>query len=62
MKRLIIAVTATALTFTLTACNGDVTQGTSCDQIGSKHTNKDGTPFVCQRNVDTGKGFWRANP
>lgn len=60
MKRLIIAVTAAALTLTITAC--DVTPGTSCQPIGSRHTNEDGTPFVCQRNVDTGKGFWRANP
>lgn len=32
--------------FTLTACK--VTGG-PCDQVGSKHTNDDGTSYTCQK-------------
>lgn len=46
MRRLIVAVTAAALTFTLTAC--DVTPGGRCDQAGSKATNKNGYTYTCQ--------------
>ena len=60
MKKLGMIVGAAARLLTLTGC--DVVQGGGCNQVGSRHTNKDGTKFECIRNVDTGRGFWRANP
>lgn len=60
MRNAKIVLGAAVLALALAAC--DQTPGTSCDQVGSRHTNKDGTVLECIRNVDTGKGFWRANP
>lgn len=44
------------LAMTLTAC--EVTQGGACNQVGSQHTNKDGTLYTCTENPNTGKGYW----
>lgn len=55
-----IVIGAAMLALALAAC--DPTPGTHCDQLGSKHTKKDGTVMVCIKNVDTGKNFWRENP
>jgi len=47
-----------AVVFLGAAGCGDVGQGGGCNQVGSKHTNKDGTKFTCVKNQDTGKGYW----
>jgi hypothetical protein len=56
LKTLGAAIGVVAMTLTVAGC--DVTQGGACNQIGSQHTNKDGTLFTCAKNQDTGKGYW----
>lgn len=56
MRRTTIGICAAVLALTLAAC--DVGSGGACDQIGSQHTNKDGTLFTCAKNQTTGKGYW----
>lgn len=51
-----MALGAAVLSLALVGC--DVGSGGSCDQIGSQHTNKDGTLYTCAKNVQTGKGYW----
>ena len=56
MKKIGTWIGAAALALVLTGC--DVTQGSSCSQVGSQTTNKDGTLYTCVKNTQTGKGFW----
>lgn len=56
MKRTAIMIGTVVLVLTLSAC--DVAPGGACNQIGSQHTNKDGTLFTCAENLNTGKGYW----
>lgn len=59
MKRTITALAAVlAVVFLGAAGCGNVTSGGACDQIGSQHTNEDGTLYTCVKNTQTGKGFW----
>lgn len=61
MKKIGTWIGAAALALVLAGC--DVTTGASCDQEGSKNTNKDGTTYTCETliNPDGTKGnrVWR---
>lgn len=58
MKRRIgLGLLSVAVVLGLSACK-DVTETDACDQVGSEHTNEDGTKFKCIINPNNGKGFW----
>jgi hypothetical protein len=40
------------------SCGNDITPGGACDQVGSKHTNKDGYAYTCQQ-VPGGNRIWQ---
>lgn len=56
-----MVVGAAVLALALAAC--DVTSGTSCNQEGSKATNKDGSTYTCETLINPdgtpGKRVWR---
>lgn len=39
-------------------CDSNITPGGTCSAEGSKHTNKDGRPYVC-RQVPGGPRIWQ---
>jgi hypothetical protein len=54
----ITAVAAMLAVVFLGAAGCDITPGSSCSAEGSKHTNKDGRPYVC-RQVPGGNRIWQ---
>jgi hypothetical protein len=55
MRNTIYALAAVVLALVLAGC--DITPGGRCDQLGSKHTNKNGYSYTCS-DVG-GKRIWR---
>lgn len=56
MRNVAIAGCVLGLMLALTGC--DVDEADYCDQVGSQHTNKDGTRFTCKTGLYPDGGYW----